>query len=141
MLAVPGRLRPAAAAAGAAFAVAVSYSFLSLEWHYPTDVLGGFLVAGTWTLLGIAAIWSAERGRMTGVPQSAQSTPPTLWEALGPPAIALLAAVVLTVFVLIARPHQVVAYARLHEAFVVGAVAIGALALTLATGVMLTLRR
>ena len=141
VLAVPGRLRPAAAAAGAVFAIAVSYSFLSLEWHYPTDVLGGFLVAGIWTLLGIAAIWSTERGRPDGLPQSDHTTAPTLWEALGPPAVALLAACALTALVLIARPHQVVSYARVHEAFVIGAAAIGALALTLATGVMLTLRR
>ena len=28
----------------AAFAIAVSYSFLELGWHYPSDVLGGFLI-------------------------------------------------------------------------------------------------
>src|SRR5438128_469793 len=40
VLAAPGRLRPAVAALGAAFAVAVSYSFQTLGWHYPSDVLG-----------------------------------------------------------------------------------------------------
>ena len=45
VLAAPARLRPLVAAVGAAFAVAVCYSFLALAWHYPSDVLGGFLVA------------------------------------------------------------------------------------------------
>jgi hypothetical protein len=41
----------------------------------------------------------------------------------------------------IARPQQVADYASAHEAFVLGASAIAALALALATGVMLALRR
>src|SRR5437763_987664 len=65
VLAAPPRLRPFVAALGAAFAVAVSYSFLALGWHYPSDVFGGFLVAATWTLLGVAALYAsyARRGR------------------------------------------------------------------------------
>ena len=51
VLAAQARLRPFVAALGAAFAVAVCYSFLELGWHYPSDVLGGFLVAAAWTLL------------------------------------------------------------------------------------------
>ena len=43
--------------------------------------------------------------------------------------------------VLIARPTAVASYARAHEAFVVGASAIAALGLALATGVMLALRK
>ncbi len=141
VIAAPGRLRPAVAALGAVFAIAVSYSFLSLEWHYPTDVLGGFLVASIWTLLGIAAIWTGYSRRGRRRPEAASASRPTIWEALGPPSLALLAAVMLALLVVIARPHEVVSYARLHEAFVIGAGAIGALALTLATGVMLALRR
>ncbi len=56
-IAAPTRLRPYVAAAVAAFAVAVSYSFLTLGWHYPSDVFGGFLVAGIWTLLGVASLF------------------------------------------------------------------------------------
>jgi len=141
VLAVPARLRPAAAAFGAAFAVAVCYAFLTLKWHYPTDVLGGFLVASIWTLLGIAAIWTADSHRSRRLPQTVLSTRPRIWEALGPPSIALLAAVAMAVVVAIARPHEFVSYVRLHEAFVIGAASIGALALALATGVMLALRR
>ena len=140
VLAVPARVRPFAAALGGAFAVAVSYSFLTLGWHYPSDVLGGFLIAGTWTLLGAAAVFAfdARRNRSTAGEATARQS---VREALGPPALALLAAIALAGLVLLARPHEVVAYARLHETFMVGAAAIGTLGLALVTGVMLALRR
>jgi membrane-associated phospholipid phosphatase len=139
VLAVPSRLRPAAAALGAAFAVAVSYSFLALQWHYATDVLGGFLVAATWTLLGVAAVFAADARRSTRAAESTVRL--SVGEALGPPALTLVGALLLVLLVVLARPHQVVEYARLHEAFVIGATGIGALGLALATGVMLALRR
>lgn len=135
VLVAPARWRPAAAALGAAFAVAVSYSFLTLGWHYPSDVLGGFLVAGTWTLLGAAALSASER---PGPRASAVSRLP-LARALRPPALAFLGALAVAGLVAVARPHAVVAYAEAHRAFTVGAAAIAALGLTIATAVMLTL--
>ena len=137
LLAAPVRLRPFVAALGAAFAVAVSYSFLTLGWHYPSDVFGGFLVATAWTLLGAAAVYTVRARRSTVTPVQA----PSVRAALGPPVATLLAAVLLTGVVVLARPHAVVNYAQAHTAFVVGAAAIAAMGLMLATGVMLTLRR
>lgn len=61
ILAVPQRLRPTAAVLGLGFALAVSYSILALGWHFPSDVLGGFLVAATWTLLAVAALSALEQ--------------------------------------------------------------------------------
>lgn len=143
VLAVPARARPPAAALGGLFAVAVSYSFLTLGWHYPSDVLGGFLVAVTWTLLGVAAVSAFEERRDRAAPLEGRDerARQSVREALGPPALALLAAIALAGLVLLARPHEIVAYARLHETFIVGAAVIGALAVALATGVMLALRR
>ncbi|MGO9899556.1 MAG: phosphatase PAP2 family protein [Solirubrobacteraceae bacterium] len=141
VIAAPGRQRPAVAAIGAVFAVAVGYSLLSLESHYPTDVLGGFLVASVWTLLGIAAIWTAYSHRSRESALTASSERPTIWAALGPPSAVPLAAVMLVALVVIVRPHDVVSYVRVHQAFMIGAGGIGALALALATGVMLALRR
>lgn len=145
VLAVPARLRPLTATLGGAFAVAVSYAFLTLGWHYPSDVLGGYLVAGIWTLLGVAAVFAFEgRGQRAGSEDLATGdlgARVSVSEALGPPALALAAAVALALLIILARPHQVVSYARVHEAFVVGAVAIGALGLMLATGLTLALRR
>jgi membrane-associated phospholipid phosphatase len=51
----PGhRLR--AALVGGAFAAAVATAILALAWHFPSDVLGGFLVAATWALALVAAL-------------------------------------------------------------------------------------
>ncbi len=139
VLAAPARWRPWVAAAGAAFAVAVSYAFLTLQWHYPSDVLGGFLVAGVWTLLGIAAILRLGGGRAER--QAAEPRRLSWRSALTPPGLALLTALGLAVVVLIARPHQVVGYVHLHHAFVIGAMVIAILALALATGLVLLITR
>lgn len=140
ILAVPARFRPWMAALGAVFAVAVCYSFLALLWHYPSDVLGGFLVALTWTLLGLAAVLFAQ-SRHAGRAPSAPEERISVTEALGPPAVAALAALGLALLVALARPQAVAHYARLHESFVIGAGAIAVVGLALATAVMLTLRR
>jgi membrane-associated phospholipid phosphatase len=144
VLAVPGRLRPAFAVLGAAFAVAVSYSFLTLGWHYPSDVFGGFLVAATWTLAVVAALFSAEERRAGAAgepPAVSRAARVSLRGALAPPGLALLGAVALACAVAVARPHEVVVYVRAHEVFVLGATAIAATALVLATGLTLVLRR
>jgi membrane-associated phospholipid phosphatase len=140
VLASPARVRPAAAALGGVFAVAVSYSFLTLEWHYPSDVFGGFLVALVWTLVGIATVYASDVRwpRPAAAEGGGRLTPRELF---GPPVIVLLGALSVAGMVVLARPQAVVSYARVHTAFVVGAAAIGALGLALAMGVMLALRR
>jgi membrane-associated phospholipid phosphatase len=50
----PPRLRPLAALAGGAYALAVGTSVLLLGWHFPSDVIGGFCVATAWVLCGVA---------------------------------------------------------------------------------------
>jgi len=140
VLAAPARLRPVMAALGAVFAVAVSYSFLTLGWHYPSDVLGGFLVAAAWALLGLGALLAVDarhpRRVSTGVAER-----PSRGEALGPSGAVSLGVLVLAGLVAIARPRAMVAYAQAHATFVAGAATIGALALALALGLMLALRR
>lgn len=138
VLVAPARWRPAAATLGAAFAVAVSYSFLTLGWHFPSDVLGGFLVAGVWTLLAVGVLFTVQAA---GLPRPELPRPLPLPHALAAPAVGLAAAAGFTVLVVLARPHQVVSYARAHEAFVLGAAVIAGLGLAVATAVMLTVRR
>ena len=138
VLAAPTRLRPVVAALGAAFAIAVSYSFLTLGWHYPSDVFGGFLVAGVWTALGVAVLTVLEARRPSDAEAVARLPIAT---ALRPAAVALLGGLVVVALVAMARPHGVLAFARLHEVFVLGAGAIGALGLALATGLVLAVRR
>ena len=48
---------------------------------------------------------------------------------------------VLVGLVVLARPHEVLGYARDHEAFVIGAGAIGALGMLLASALTMMLRR
>ena len=136
----PARLRPLAAAVGAAFAIAVSYSFLALGWHYPSDVLGGFLVAGSWTLLAVAAVSAADaRKPRPEKPRTGRRL--SVREAVAAPAAAMAGALVLAAPVALARPHEVASFAQGHQAFVAGAMGIAVLGLLLATGVMLALRK
>lgn len=139
VLAAPSILRPLVAPIGGGFAVAVGYSLLTLGAHFPSDVLAGFLVAATWTMLAIAAL------SVLGTRRSRREDPRTVGRvsvraALAPGAAALLAALLLALVAVVARPHDVVAYAG-REALVVGAAAIATIGVAVATGVMLALRR
>ena len=138
VLAAPARLRPAVAAVGASVAIAVGYSVVETGMHYPSDVLGGFLVATIWTLFAVAAIVAAERWRPT---TRGAGSRVSVAAALGAPGAVLLAAGVLGTILVAAHPHDVFDYARAHEAFVAGAAAIAALSLALSTGVVLSVRR
>jgi membrane-associated phospholipid phosphatase len=143
VIAAPPRWRPAAAATMVAFALAVCYSFLELGWHYPSDVFGGFLVAATWTLLGIAALSIYEARRAIPAPVRGAPRPAavSVAQALTPMGALLGVVGVCVALILLARPAPVIAFARGHEAFVLGVAAIGALGLLLAAGLTLMLRR
>lgn len=68
------RLRPAVAGLGMLFALAVSYSLLSLGWHYPSDVLGGLLVVGAWGFAALA--WLRQRGGRDRAPTTQEHRRP-----------------------------------------------------------------
>ncbi len=138
LLAAPARLRPVVAGLGAALAIAVGYSVLAAGMHYPSDVLGGFLVAATWTLGMVAALLALEHRRPS---RRTRSGPVSLRAALGAPGAVLGVALVLGAIVAISQPHDWISYARAHEAFVLGAAGIAALSLALSTGVLLSVRR
>ncbi|MBV9804370.1 MAG: phosphatase PAP2 family protein [Solirubrobacterales bacterium] len=138
VLAVPARLRPAAAALGATLAIAVGYSVVAAGLHYPSDVLGGFLMAATWTLMTVAALMAAERRWPS---PRASSAPVSTRAALGAPGAVLAAAGTLGLVLAVSRPHDVVAYASAHQAFVLEAAAIAALSLAVSTAVLLSVRR
>ena len=64
MLVAPRGVWPLAAATGIVFAGLVGISVVALEWHYPSDVLGGILVAASWGFAALAACRALEdRGR------------------------------------------------------------------------------
>jgi membrane-associated phospholipid phosphatase len=68
VLVAPARWRPAAALLGAGFTVAIGFFLLVLAWHMPSDVIGGYLLAGLWMSLAVAALRGAERRWPTGKP-------------------------------------------------------------------------
>lgn len=139
-LAAPPRRRAGVAALGGLFAVAVSYSFLTLGWHYPSDVLGGFLVAAIWTQLAVAALLTTG-GREGDEVGAGEGERLPLRAALTPAAAVLGGAAVLAALVVLDRPHQVITYARAHAAFMIGAAGIVALGMALAAAMTLSMRR
>jgi membrane-associated phospholipid phosphatase len=69
VLVVPSRARPLTAVLGIALAVAVGLSLVNVGAHFPSDVVGGFLLAAFWMLVVTAALaaaaarWPEQRGR------------------------------------------------------------------------------
>jgi membrane-associated phospholipid phosphatase len=63
IIVAPPALRAVVAMLGGAFAVAVGYALLVRSSHFPSDVIGGFLVAAFWTSLGLAALQRLDRDR------------------------------------------------------------------------------
>jgi membrane-associated phospholipid phosphatase len=52
--------QPWVALLGGAWALAVAYTTLALAWHYPSDVLAGFLLSGTWFFAVVALLQRVE---------------------------------------------------------------------------------
>ena len=73
LLATPWRYRPLAAVLGAGFTAAVCCSVLVLSWHYPSDVLGGILVAAAW---GFAVLAGLRAFKRSGAPHPIQVSSP-----------------------------------------------------------------
>ena len=123
ILVAPPALRASAAMLGGAFAVGVGYAVLVLGWHYPSDVLGGFLVAGLWASLAVAVLHRVE------APEPARRP---VWEPLA--GLVAGAGVVASV-VLGVRADTVALYTSERPTFAAGAVIIALLALVLVTTV------
>lgn len=131
VLAAPPRLRPTVAVLGSAYALAVAYSILTLGWHFPSDVFGGYLVAATYILLAIAAInaselrWPSRRG-VEGASRPGDGVPAAVVALAGGAVVGGAA---------LAKLPTLLDYAASHTTFVAGALAIAALAAVIA-GVM-----
>ncbi|MEA2242857.1 MAG: hypothetical protein QOD24_2413 [Solirubrobacteraceae bacterium] len=140
VLVVGPRLRPLAALVGATYAIGVGYALVALGWHLPSDVLGGYLVAASFTLVGAAALAALERRRP--VPAARRRAGPR--EAIpwaGAAAFAAVLAALALAFALVRQyPQLVTATARHAETLLVASV-IGALGLALTAGLALALRR
>jgi membrane-associated phospholipid phosphatase len=121
VLVSPPAHRATVALFGGAFAIAVGYATLALTWHYPSDVVAGYLVAGFWVSLAIAVLRRVEHAE-------AEPARPPPWEPL-----VLLGGVlaVVAAAVVALEAHAVSYYAQQRPTAVVGALLIAALAMTL----------
>jgi membrane-associated phospholipid phosphatase len=63
VLVAPYVLRPLVAALGTGFVAGVGISLLILAWHMPSDVFGGYLLAGLWVSLALAVVRATGRRR------------------------------------------------------------------------------
>jgi membrane-associated phospholipid phosphatase len=61
VLVAPHTWRPFVAVAGAVYSLAVTESIMLLAWHFPSDVAGGYLVAGSSAFVTLAALRAAEQ--------------------------------------------------------------------------------
>jgi len=134
------RLRPFVAVLGAGYAIAVGYSLVALGWHLPSDVLGGFLVAATFTLLGAAAL-----ARLEPQPQAAAAAAPRrrragVPSALVMPAVVAVTAVVLGALALLAHNPSAANYVSGSFAAVLAAISIAVLGVALTASLTLALR-
>jgi membrane-associated phospholipid phosphatase len=121
VMVAPPAWRAAVALVGSACTVALAYATLALTWHYPSDVLAGFLVAGLWVSLAL------------GVLHRVEACDP---EPARPPGFGWLvglggAGVVVATALVGAASERVTLYADERATTVVGALAIAALALAL----------
>jgi membrane-associated phospholipid phosphatase len=138
VLAVPARWRAAAATAGGLFSIAVAYAILSLAWHFPSDVIGGFLVAALWTSVGVATVSRLDELR----PPRAEPVRRSQLAEMAP--LVLVGGALLGALLIAAdRPRTIATYAEEHPAFMLGAATIAALAalLTAAASAVTTARR
>lgn len=141
------RLRPVAAALGAAYAIGVGYSLVVLGWHLPSDVLGGFLVAATFALLGAAALAQLEqkqeqpRQAAAGAAET-HAGPLSLGvpSALVRPGLTALTTLVLCGVAVLARHPNATGQVGSNPAAVLAAAAIAVLGVALTASLTLALR-
>lgn len=137
LIVVPRAWRPLTAAAGAMFALVIGFAIVALGWHYPSDIVGGYLVATAWCLVTLAGLRAADR-RMPqpgSIRAAARSAAPT---ALAP-AAALIGAAALGVG--LARLDRLVGFAGAHTAATAAAIGISLCAALLVAAVSLVDQR
>jgi membrane-associated phospholipid phosphatase len=146
VLAAPRRARLAAAVVGSLLALGVGASVITWGWHYPSDVVAGYLLATGWALALVAVLYEVDRrhpasGRLTRTALARASdriaARGLALGALGGVAVATLVAAA----ELAGDPHAAAWMAREHTAFVVVAGAIAAAAVALPVALARLMRR
>ena len=148
VLVAPPRARPHAAVLGAAFALTISFSIVTLGWHFPSDVAGGFLLATGWALVIAAGLryanerWPVHAGRTraTAALQRAGDSVTTIGIAALTLVLVGVAAFLAATLVL-TRASDLVDFADEHTALVAVGGGLALAAAVLLGGVTAALRR
>jgi hypothetical protein len=123
------------AIAGAVFALAVSESIMLLAWHFPSDVVGGFLVATACALATVAVLQVADERwpQRTGRQAARRAISGIDLRHDG----AVVAGLVVAVFagLVLAAGARAVHFADHHTTAVIAAVAVAAMAAALPVSV------
>ncbi len=147
VFAAPRRARPAAALIGAAVALAVGFSVVSLGWHFPSDVLAGYLLATGWALVLAAGLRELDRRRPARRRAGRPAALTDLAERISAEGIAVGAAAIVAMTIgagaifLATHVHDVADFGRDHTASVTIAVGMALAALALPFAVAAALRR
>jgi membrane-associated phospholipid phosphatase len=129
VLASPAGVRLVTALAGAVYATAVGVALVALGWHYPSDVAGGYLVAGAWAALVAApvAVLGARRRSRVRAARIDRGAATAL-------VVLLSLGFTVAVAVAVSRRPELISYGRLHTLFFVSCAGLAALSLVLAAG-------
>lgn len=147
VFAAPRRARPAAAVVGAALALAVGFSVVALGWHFPSDVLAGYLLATGWALVlaaGLRELDSRHPARhRAGLPTGFTSLADRVSASgltAGAAALAFLGLVGVLLFVATHGP-EIADFGRVHTTSVAMVAGMALAALALPAGMAAALRR
>jgi len=136
VLVAPRRARWAAAVIGSGLALAVGAAVIAVGWHFPSDVIAGYLLATAWALTIFAVLHEANV-RFPATDRWTRTALARASERIATGGLALLAvgaaaaAVLGTAAYVLADPSGATCFAREHTAFVVvaGGIASAAVAL------------
>jgi membrane-associated phospholipid phosphatase len=124
VIVAPRSLRPVVAVVGGLFALLMGYAVIALVWHFPSDVVGSYLLSAAWALLVVAAV------RRWPDPASERQTHTNVAAGV---AVAVLMCVALAVFGLsFMRPGELIDDAAKNTTLFAGGLGIAALAAVLA---------
>lgn len=127
-------MRVGASVAGALFVITVSLSMLLVGGHFPSDIIGGYLVASAW---GLAAFALLDRmDDPAPQPLGASRRPPGNRVVAGAAVVTLAIATAV-----VAQEPGVDAFAREHSASVAVAIALSAAAAAALTAATATAAR
>jgi membrane-associated phospholipid phosphatase len=140
VLAAPRRARLAAAVIGSALALGVGAGVITVGWHFPSDVIAGYLLATGWALTFVALLYEADR-RFPARDRWAGSALARTSDRIATGGLALAALALAIVGVLVAAgaaladPGHAAEFARCNTSLVVvgSGIASAAVALPIAT--------